>query len=102
MQGLNHECSRRHSWGYAEDLQRSRPPESEIRAPRGNRSAAPQGDDGAATKALADIFMVFNRRIALMVYPPFEKLDRLALQLERFFDSPAWPPSDRAFFICQG
>jgi arsenate reductase len=41
-----------------------------------------QGDEALVKKAFAETFMVLNRRIALMVNLPFEKLDRLALQKE--------------------
>lgn len=44
--------------------------------------AAVRGDEETVAKAFADAFSVINRRIALMVNLPFDKLDRLALQKE--------------------
>jgi arsenate reductase (thioredoxin) len=41
-----------------------------------------EGDGETVTKAFANAYMILNRRIALMVNLPFEKLDRLALQKE--------------------
>ncbi len=41
-----------------------------------------QGDEETRFKAFTDAFMVLNRRIALLVNLPIEKLDRLALQKE--------------------
>ena len=41
-----------------------------------------QGDDEARYKAFTEAFLVLNRRIALLVNLPIEKLDRLALQKE--------------------
>lgn len=41
-----------------------------------------KGDEETVNRAFADAYMTLNRRIALLVNLPFEKLDRLALQKE--------------------
>jgi arsenate reductase (thioredoxin) len=41
-----------------------------------------KGDEATLFKAFTDAFMVLNRRIALLVNLPIEKLDRLALHKE--------------------
>lgn len=41
-----------------------------------------RGSDEQVRKAFSDAFMILNRRIALLVNLPLDKLDRLALQKE--------------------
>jgi protein-tyrosine-phosphatase len=41
-----------------------------------------QGDEDTVQRAFADTFIVLNRRIALLMNLPFDKLDRLSLRRE--------------------